>query len=227
MCNPYDVGWLATSCAVEFTTTEGIPLNLAWYMRDTSDSPPEVLPGGFINVNQDSRVRSELNFTLTETPDTFEGHRYFCRVSFSNGTVIQDSQEFYLFSRDVIMNVLDFPTCVNDSIQSAPFEECIDPIIESTPQPTTVLALTSIISTPLPSPTATPTPPDLSDEDSPDNDVNIDSENTALTSTEEILIYSAIGVAVFLFLVVFLLVVCVCVWNSAFRQSKYCTCCSS
>ena len=51
--------------------------------------------------------------------------------------------------------------------------------------------------------------------------------DTALNSEEEILIYTAIGVAVFLFLVVFLLVVCVCLWNSVFRQSKYCTICGS
>ena len=198
MCNPYDVGWLVTSCAVEFTTTEGIPLNLAWYRRDTSDSPPEVLIREFTTVNGESNVRSELNFTLTETmPETFEGHRYFCRVSFSNGTVIQDSQEFYLFSREVIMNVLDFPTCVNDSIQSVPFEECIDPVMEI-PQPTTTLAPTSVISIPLPSPTASLVPPDSAPEDNPDDDVDINSADTALTSTEEILIYSAIGVAVFL-----------------------------
>jgi hypothetical protein len=148
--------------------------------------------------------------------------------------MINDSQEVRLHSK-IVVDVL--PACgMNESIQSELKRRCIDP--PTPPEPTTtqpipssiplrVYVSTASISTLLPS--VTPESPDPESPDDPkvndgNGDGNTNESGSSLDPTELILIYIAIGVAVFLFIVVFTLVVCICIWNSAFRQSKYCTC---
>ena len=182
--------------------------------------------------------------SLADLPVGIQGNRYFCRVSL-DGKKLNDSQEVRLHSEDIIGSVL--PPCgMNESVQSSLIRRCIDPLTvpdePGTPQPkptTTQLAANVPRSTSLHVPNATTLFPSVTPESSDPgptkesnnggqgggDDTNV--ADTALNSEEEILIYTAIGVAVFLFLVVFLLVLCVCLWNSVFRQSKYCTICGS
>ena len=241
MCNPYALGWFATQCVVEHTTNEGAPLDVEWYTKDSSNpnSDPDPFTSGIVQETTDNdcnSIKSVLNVTLkNDVMNNFGGHSFFCRVKFSNGTVLNDSRAFLLIPEHFSSAL---SACGNESVQSGPLRECINytiPVVNEpgTPQPvptyttSTTQSIPKITSahvstTPLPSAT-----PDPGISDAPDVNVNGDGgdgdTNVAerpLNSEEEILIYSAIGIAVFLFLVVFLLVVCVCIWSSVFRQKK-------
>ena len=231
-CDPYPAGMFATRCVVEYTIDSGDSLEVSWYYKDSSDGIPQEVPSGSANIQSTSTcglIKSEFMLPLADLDVGIEGHRYFCRISL-DGKTINDSQEVRLHSMQIIGNVL--PACgMNESVQSELKRRCIDPGPEpTTPEPTTTQPIplstslyvsVTMISTLLPS--ATPESPDP-EVDSGNGDGNTDVAGPSLSSGEEILIYIAIGVAIFLFIVVFTLVVCACLWNTMFRQSKYCTC---
>ena len=159
MCNPYPIGRFITRCVVDFSTQEGIPLSLTWHTKEHSNSPPLLLTSDFTTVNGDSSVRSELNIALpADMAETYEGYRYFCRVNFYNGTILKESQEFYLFPQSVVTTVLDYPTCDQGSAQSTLFEECIDPNYSSAPPITITTAVAETTPQLTTSPRTTPPP---------------------------------------------------------------------
>ena len=136
-CNPYPSGKFITRCVVKFSTTEGAPLNLAWYSRAQLGGTPQRLFSGFITRNTISSIESELTIQVKkDTVTSCEGFSgYFCRVSYYNGTLLSESQEIYLFPRFAISNFLVM--CDEQSIQSTDVAKCVDPQF-STAEPTTL-----------------------------------------------------------------------------------------
>ena len=114
---------------MEFTTTEGTPLVLDWYHKDHLESSSKQLYHGYSAKNTISSIESELTIQLTnDTADSF--HVYFCRVSFSNGTHLADSDKAYLFPQDLLSNQLK--ACEDEDVQSTNKDECIDPKLSVT-----------------------------------------------------------------------------------------------
>ena len=161
MCNPYPTGRFITRCIVDYSTTEGIPLSIIWQSRERSGSNPQPLNVGISTTAEVNRIRSELTIPLAEA--TYEGHRFFCSVNFRNGTLVRNSQEFYLFPHSVLMGPpLDYPDCDESSAQSTLIEECIDPNYgqrPTTPPPTTPPPTTAPQTTTPPPTTTTTLPP--------------------------------------------------------------------
>ena len=149
-CNPYLSGEFTTRCVVQFSTTEGSPLRLAWYSRAQLGGIPQRIFSGFITKNTVSSVESELTIQVKDTVTLCDGFSaYYCQVSFYNGTLLSKSQEIYLFPRYAFSNALKM--CNEHSIQSSHIAECVDPQFSTTDMeatapssiPTTISPLTS------------------------------------------------------------------------------------
>ena len=117
-CNPYPTNTVVTRCIVDHSASEGTPLNVAWYSRRHSDGIAQPITGSDSTMIEPNRVRSELTLDLTlPTGQQYEGLRYFCRVWFNNGTLLRDSQEYYLFDRSLLTTgLIDFPDCDANSV---------------------------------------------------------------------------------------------------------------
>ena len=141
---------------VEHTTNEGTPLQVQWYHRATPDDIPQIVSGGNNSIQSLSTcgfVESELTLSLADVTVGSLGRYFFCRVSFFNGTIIDNSQEVKLLPESSIGSSL--PACGMNgtrSVQSALLRQCIDPIPPQ-PKPTTTQSIAKVpSSTPLHTP---------------------------------------------------------------------------
>ena len=130
-CNPFLSGKFTTRCVVQFSTSEGGPLRLAWYSRAQLGGTSQRIFSGFITKNTVSSVESELIIQIKDTVTLCDGFSaYYCQVSFYNGTLLSKSQEIYLFPRYAFSNALRM--CDEHSIQSSHIAECVDPQFSTT-----------------------------------------------------------------------------------------------
>ena len=138
-CNPYPSGKFFTRCVVEFSSTSGAPLRLAWFSRAKLGGSPQRIFSGFITKNTMVSVESELTITMKDTATSRDGFSgFFCQVSFFNGTILAKSQEIYLFPQYAFSNTLK--KCDDQSMQSSHLTKCVDPNLS-----TEVLATSSSV----------------------------------------------------------------------------------
>ena len=247
LCDPYEsaANSFSTRCMVEHTVRDGSSLEIEWYYKESPDGPARLLTSSDATMQTTANcglLKSVLTLPLAGSADNQGNRSYFCRVNL-NGKRLNDSQEFKLFSPEIIRGVQ--PACtINQTTQSELKRRCIasmTPGEPPKPMPTTTRprqpATTNIISLstslhimPTTSPPATITestddettstnaPTTTTNESEPDdnagNDHDSDGTDVGLSSEELTLIYVCISVAAgFLILVISVLVVCVCVWN--------------
>ena len=134
-CNPYPSGRLITRCAMEFTMTDGTPLEILWHFRTELGGNPhpvsmDSISGHELNSSTSSKAESILTIQLQNGTSSgftqcgnFRG--YFCRVTLRNGTILSDSQEIYLFPQYAISNTLK--NCEKQHVQSSHTATCVDP----------------------------------------------------------------------------------------------------
>ena len=246
-CDPYEsaANLFSTRCMVEHTVGDGSSLEIEWYYKESPDGPAHLLTSSDATIQTTVNcglLKSVLTLPLAGSVDNQGNRFYFCRVNL-NGKRLNDSQEFKLFSPEIISGVQ--PACtINQTTQSELKRRCIAPMTPGEspkPMPTTTQpqqpATTNIISLstslhimPTTSPlaiitestdyetTSTNAPTTTTNESEPDdnggNDHESDGTDVGLSSEELTLIYVCISVAAgFLILVISVLVVCVCVWN--------------
>ena len=136
-CNPYPSGKFFTRCVVQFSTTEGGPLRLAWYSRAQLGGTPQRIFSGFVTKNTISSIESELTVQIKDIVSFCDGFSaYYCQVSFYNGTLLSRSQEIYLFPQYVFSNALKM--CDEQRIQSSHIAKCVDPQFSTAEQATTL-----------------------------------------------------------------------------------------
>ena len=133
-CNPYPSGRLISRCAVEFTTTDGTPLQISWHFRTELGGNPHPVSMDNIsshefNSSMSSKAESTLTIQLqngTSSGSTHCGNfrGYFCRVTLRNGTILSDSQEIYLFPEYTISSNLK--NCEKQHVQSSHTATCVD-----------------------------------------------------------------------------------------------------
>ena len=235
-------------------TKEGSPLHLAWYKRAHQDSAPKRIRRGYLSRKMESGIESELTVPLQSRSD--ESHTkkrinefalVFCRVSFSNGSILSESQNAYVYpEHDFKLNAVKI--CEKQKVHSDRYRKCIDPdqhlfsqrntrsltnittapqravipLNATTPKPTYTTQIPSslVSSTLLPTTGGSPHPPSAPADNDPSNNAG-----PGWIFDEQYLLICAIGVACLLVVIVFFLLFCLCVLNKLCHKSGYCTCC--
>lgn len=200
------------------------------------------------------RIESELTISLQRKmyrSRFSHSIAYFCRISFSNGTILAESQEMnvqpqYIYAESSIEG------CDKNIVHSTASQRCIDP--EFYTAETSSHHHRNVRSVTTDSPKSAPltkatTPQQQRIQDVTSNTPlmpKTDSTKTSSTSQipftqtsqlpdedlteefvfdEQFLIISAIGAAILLIIVVLFLLICLCVCNRLCEKSGYCTCC--
>lgn len=218
-CNPYPNGRIIVRCKVETDMVEASPLNLAWYKRDVQqENTIQRIYTGVTSRNSEFSFESELTILLQNVthdatdPISEEPTKYFCRVTNSNGRILSDSQDIYLFPQPAADSL---SICDKGVVHSTRTQKCIDPDYNTERE-----GMSSSSTTPLAAAEAgsvTTMSPRHGGGESPDD--------LGLLLDTDLLLYAAVGAAVLLMIIVFVLVLCLCLCNKLCKKSGYCTCC--